>query len=63
MRAVFTGRGNSFARIVSGAAVIGAGAAKGALGRAGVPASALPRDLSATQWARLWREVRRQPGR
>ena len=63
VRAVFTGRGNTLARIVSGAAGIGAGAAKGALGRAGVPARALPRDLSATQWARLWREVRRQPGR
>lgn len=63
VRAVFTGRGNSFTRIVSGAAGIGAGAAKGALGRAGVPVRALPRDLSATQWARLWREVPRQPGR
>ena len=63
VRAMFTGRGNTLARIVSGAAGIGAGAAKGALGRAGVPSRALPRDLSAMQWARLWREVRRQPGR
>lgn len=63
VRAVFTGRGNTLARIVSGAAGIGAGAAKGALGRAGIPVRALPRDLSATQLARLWREVRRQPGR
>lgn len=63
VRATFTGRGNTLARIVSRAAGIDAGAAKKSLARAGVPARALPRDLSATQWARLWREVRRQPGR
>lgn len=63
VRAVFTGRGNGFARIVAGAAHIGPGQAKGVVARAGIASSCLPRDLSATQWARLWREIRRQPGR
>lgn len=63
VRAVFTGRGNTFPRIVAGAARCGNGPAGTAVRAAGIPPRALPRDLDARQWARLWREIRRQPGR
>ncbi|WP_182348211.1 23S ribosomal RNA methyltransferase Erm [Tomitella gaofuii] len=58
VRAVFTGRGSGFARIVARAAGMGQGRARSAVRAAGIRQHSLPRDLSAQQWARLWTEVR-----
>ncbi|WJL96519.1 23S ribosomal RNA methyltransferase Erm [Microbacterium sp. ET2] len=52
--AVFSGRGRSLDQIVAGAARIDRRIARLALAHAGVEPRALPRDLTASQWAALW---------
>lgn len=55
--AVFAGRGGTIERIVQGAAGVSASVAQRAIARAEAR-GALPRDLSAAQWARIWLDVR-----
>lgn len=54
VRAVFTGRGGSLARILQFATQLDRAAARRAISHAGVAPEALPRDLSAEQWVQLW---------
>jgi 23S rRNA (adenine-N6)-dimethyltransferase len=51
---VFSGRGRSLDQTVAGAARIERRLARRALAHAGVEDRALPRDLTAPQWAALW---------
>jgi len=55
--AVFTGRGGRMERIVQDVSRASASAARSAVARAGA-SGALPRDLTAEQWAVLWRALR-----
>lgn len=59
VRAVFTGRGGALDRILAGATGIGAGRVRGVLRHHGIDARALPRDLTAEQWATLWNAMPR----
>jgi 23S rRNA (adenine-N6)-dimethyltransferase len=63
VRRVFTGRGRTLADVLAGAAGVPRRASVKLLADCGVPAGALPRDLAAEQWARLWRAVPRRAGR
>ncbi|WP_217135191.1 23S ribosomal RNA methyltransferase Erm [Leucobacter chinensis] len=58
--AMFTGRGQGLTGIVQRYLRCSAAASRNVVGLAGVSRSALPRDLSAPQWASLWREVKRE---
>ncbi|KAA9143497.1 23S ribosomal RNA methyltransferase Erm [Microbacterium lushaniae] len=63
VRRVFTGRGRTLMRLVTNAAPGSSPQAVGdALARAGVPSSALPRDLRPAQWADIWRAAARLDG-
>jgi 23S rRNA (adenine-N6)-dimethyltransferase len=57
VRAVFTGAGGTMTGILRRTTSLEAGAVRRAMARAGVAAHALPRDLTAPQWAALWREL------
>lgn len=57
VKAVFTGRGRNLPQIVRHAWGKNPGRVKSALGTARVPHGALPRDLTAEQWAALWRAL------
>nr|WP_229115937.1 rRNA adenine N-6-methyltransferase family protein [Parenemella sanctibonifatiensis] len=54
VRAVFTGRGGTLARIIARSRGVPARAADRALAAAGVKRGALPRDLTGEQWSALW---------
>ncbi|MDR6198746.1 23S rRNA (adenine-N6)-dimethyltransferase [Microbacterium sp. SORGH_AS428] len=56
---VFTARGRGIAAVLAAAARMPRPAARGRLDSAGIRPDALPRDLNAQEWARLWREVAR----
>ncbi|GAA2828293.1 hypothetical protein [Kribbella solani] len=58
VRAIFGGRGNTFARIVQNATRLGAQETGQASRRTGIDRDSLPRDLTASQWAGLWTVVR-----
>lgn len=58
VRSVFVGRGGTLARIVQNATRLDARESGRALHRSGVERGALPRDLTAEQWAGLWTTVR-----
>ncbi|WP_407320305.1 23S ribosomal RNA methyltransferase Erm [Isoptericola halotolerans] len=62
VRRVFTGRGRTLADVVAGATRSTRREAHALLASCGVAARALPRDLDAGQWARLWRELPRRQG-
>ncbi|WP_269305298.1 23S ribosomal RNA methyltransferase Erm [Aeromicrobium sp. HA] len=62
VRAIFTGRGGTFDRIVEQATRAPHALIHVALREAGVRAGTLPRDLSAEQWSRLWLRLQRQGG-
>lgn len=51
---VFTARGRGMAAVLAAASRMPASDARRRLSAAGVGAAALPRDLDAAQWARLW---------
>lgn len=55
VRRVFTGRGRGIGRILQRATALSPSECAAALRRAGLSASALPRDIAAEQWADLWR--------
>lgn len=59
VKAAFTGRGDSLERILQNAKGVDRAHARRALGEAGVDARRLPRDLTAEQWAALWRGLKR----
>ena len=59
VRAVFTGPGGTFDRIVQQATRAPRRAVQGALREARLEARTLPRDLSPEQWSTLWRRVGR----
>ncbi|GAA1439139.1 hypothetical protein GCM10009617_02800 [Leifsonia poae] len=54
---VFTGAGGGLARILDRTRRFAPGEAKVWMRGEGLPPSALPRDLDAQQWARLWRRA------
>lgn len=58
VRRVFTGRGRGLGQILPQAAGLSRAASGAALRRAGLAASALPRDVQARQWAELWGAAR-----
>lgn len=62
VQAVFTGRGRGLAAILRVTTSSGGGAVKGALRRAVVAESALPRDLTPEQWAELWNTLASRGG-
>jgi 23S rRNA (adenine-N6)-dimethyltransferase len=55
---VFTGRGYGLREILTRSAGVPAAVARDWLRAHGVPANALPRDLTAEQWATLWAAAR-----
>ncbi|NYF17006.1 23S rRNA (adenine-N6)-dimethyltransferase [Microbacterium sp. AK009] len=57
--AVFSGKGRSLDQILAGAARIDRRVAQNALAHASVEQRALPRDLTAPQWAALWMSLPR----
>ena len=59
VKAAFTGRGDSLERILQNAKGVDRARARRALCEAGVDARRLPRDLTAEQWAALWRGLKR----
>ncbi|GIF46863.1 23S rRNA (adenine-N6)-dimethyltransferase [Asanoa ferruginea] len=59
VQTVFTGRGYGLREILTRSAGVPAPVARDWLRTHRVPANALPRDLTAEQWAALWRSVRR----
>lgn len=56
---MFTGRGGTIERIAQRATQLDAADARRALQRANVGQRSLPRDLDASQWAKLWGATRR----
>ena len=58
VRAVFCGRGGTLERVIQVAARVSPATAHRALSRSAVPKTALPRDLTAEQWAALWHTLR-----
>src|SRR5690606_12847572 len=54
VRRTFTARGRGLGQILRHSAELPREAVDSALRRAGVPGSALPRELDPAQWARLW---------
>lgn len=58
VREVFTGRGTGMTSLAARAGRVGAPVAKRALAAAGIDARGLPRDVTAKQWATLWRRLR-----
>lgn len=61
--AVFAGRGRGVAEIVRRITGADAASVRRALDDAGIPAAALPRDVSPEQWADLWGIARRSQRR
>jgi 23S rRNA (adenine-N6)-dimethyltransferase len=59
VQTVFTGRGYGLKEILTRSAGVPASVARDWLRTHRVPANALPPDLTAEQWAALWRSVRR----
>lgn len=57
VKAVFTGRGRNLTQIIHNAWRNDRGRVKSALVTARVPQGALPRDLTAEQWAALWKQL------
>lgn len=57
VKAVFTGRGRTLTQIIQNAWRNDRGRVKSALVTARVPQGALPRDLTAEQWAALWKQL------
>lgn len=57
VRRAFTARGRGLGQILKHSAALPRGAANSALRRAGIPGSALPRELDPAQWAGLWEAV------
>lgn len=65
VRDVFTGRGRGLCEIVTRSGRVDRAALREWLRSQRVPSRALPKDLSAEQWASLWRQLspaERQPG-
>lgn len=58
VRSIFTGRGRGLGNILAGSNGLTHHRARRALDAAGVSPRALPRDLTASQWAALWEKVR-----
>ncbi|GAB09480.1 rRNA adenine N-6-methyltransferase [Gordonia araii NBRC 100433] len=58
VRAVFTGRGSGFPRILQHATGLSRGQVTGLLAASDIDPRSLPRDLTAEQWSTLWRSMR-----
>lgn len=58
VRATFTGRGRGIIGILRQSCGVSAVRAQQTLRGAGIPAEALPRDITPQQWAALWRGIR-----